>query len=219
MKINIPDNIKNIILQHSKRVQNIKSEDFYMDCTSAIYDGGLSPIEQVLLSALKCVIQCENIPMIGSSEGCCTLSKDYLNKIISTSCISEIKELCNAYIKSNRIEFFTGIDINIQYKIKNYRVDFYLSYSPEWFINGHCPDEMVSLIVECDSQEFHERTEAERRYEKKRDRDLGRLGYVVFHYTGKEILQDSIKVATDIIAHLRKENPDELYNKITNIIY
>lgn len=65
-----------------------------------------------------------------------------------------------------------------------------------------------SLIVECDSQEFHERTEKERRYEKARDRHLLSMGYKVFHYTGSEICKDPIGVAIEILVYLTEDDKE-----------
>lgn len=82
------------------------------------------------------------------------------------------------------------ISITPQYVFKPYRADFLVDGAE------------VALIVECDSQEFHERTEEERRYEKERDRFFQKHGYRVFRYTGKEILEDPISIADEIISYV-----------------
>jgi very-short-patch-repair endonuclease len=87
-----------------------------------------------------------------------------------------------------------GLDITPQYKIDKYRADFYISFSTQ--------KESRCILVECDSQEFHERNERERRYEKARDRHFVLKGFIVLHYTGKEILQDPLKIATEILSHV-----------------
>ena len=58
------------------------------------------------------------------------------------------------------------------------------------------------IIIECDSQLFHERTEKERRYEKLRDRYFTKKGYKIFHYTGKEITDYPCKIAAEILAYI-----------------
>lgn len=58
------------------------------------------------------------------------------------------------------------------------------------------------VIIECDSQQFHERTEPERRYEKARDRFLQVEGYKIFHYTGASIKNNSLDIAKEIIAYV-----------------
>jgi hypothetical protein len=111
----------------------------------------------------------------------------------------------------DNIEVISGFGIYPQEPIGKYRVDFLINYG--------CPSRCSSnikapkrpqrntekyilsqVIVECDSQKFHERTEKERRYEKARDRYLQSNGYLVFHYTGAEIVRNSTKIAAEIIS-------------------
>jgi very-short-patch-repair endonuclease len=91
--------------------------------------------------------------------------------------------------------FLFGIKIISQYEIGKYKVDFLI----RWSKIEKGAQKTKELIVECDSQEWHERTESERRYEKKRDRYLAKKGYTVYHFTGKEIIENPIKVAADTI--------------------
>ena|SRR3990167_3026537 len=102
----------------------------------------------------------------------------------------------------------TGLFITPQFPIDKYRVDFFVSY--KWAANCDTALSEKQVIVECDSQQFHERTERERRYEKGRDRFLHTKGYTVFHYTGKEIIEDPFRVASEIIAFLTNQDAIEL---------
>jgi very-short-patch-repair endonuclease len=52
---------------------------------------------------------------------------------------------------------------------------------------------------------WHERTERERRYEKRRDRDLARHGYHVFRFTGKEIMEDPGRVAIEVLGYVTND--------------
>lgn len=105
-------------------------------------------------------------------------------------------------------EFVRGVDILPQYKIGKYRVDFLIIfYEIDWYIPKQIKRE---IIVECDSQQFHERTEQERRYEKERDRFLIKKGYEVFHYTGKQIMENPLAVASEILSHITKLNLGEV---------
>ena len=89
--------------------------------------------------------------------------------------------------------------IKTQIKIEKYRVDFVV-------ICVDCENEIAQqIIVEADSQQFHERTEKERRYEKERDRFLAEKGYTVLHFTGKEILEDAESCVTEIHKILIKQ--------------
>ena len=55
-------------------------------------------------------------------------------------------------------------------------------------------------VIECDSQQFHENTEKERRYEKERDRYMTKEDYKILRYTGKEIMENPYKVAKNAIS-------------------
>lgn len=89
-----------------------------------------------------------------------------------------------------------GLHVEPQVEFEKYRVDFFCTYK------GH-PDEPVkSVIVECDSQKWHERDESERSYEKERDRFLQKQGYTVFRFTGKQLLKDPIHCAAEVVEFL-----------------
>lgn len=117
-----------------------------------------------------------------------------------------ISFVCRQYLHNNTIledfgfvggsgDVFYGIDIIPQFKISKYRVDFFVSH-------GCGKDNPIKVIVECDGQAFHERTEKERRYEKKRDRDISNLGYKIYRFTGKEIMEDPAKIVDDVFSGL-----------------
>jgi len=88
-----------------------------------------------------------------------------------------------------------GLLITPQQVIGKYRCDFLIIYDN--FNKG-----LREIIVECDSQQFHERTEKERRYEKARDRYFTMQGYKIFHYTGSEIVKRPLEIAVEILAYV-----------------
>ncbi len=100
-----------------------------------------------------------------------------------------------------------GFEIEPQAKIGKYRVDFRIT---QYGSAVKKPQPQKSVIVECDSQEFHERTEKQRRYEKARDRMLTTKGLKVFHFTGKEILHEPMRVAAEIIAFVMDIDIDDI---------
>lgn len=67
-----------------------------------------------------------------------------------------------------------------QHELGPYRVDFAILI--DW-PHGH----KTRLAIECDGHDFHERTKAQARRDKKRDRDLMIMGWRVVHFTGSEI--------------------------------
>ena len=103
-------------------------------------------------------------------------------------------------IEINGKYYAPGIGVFPQQKVGNYRCDFKVNY--ETFPRQDGIQRInKSIIVECDSQQFHERTEEERRYEKARDRFLQKKGYKIFHYTGADIKSNYKKIVREIIRY------------------
>ena len=95
-----------------------------------------------------------------------------------------------------------GVDVEPQLKIGKYRVDFKIRNIRYIYDNKkQCliVDESKFVLIECDSQEWHERTEKERRYEKARDRYFAKHNLKIFHYTGKEIISKPYGIAAEIL--------------------
>jgi len=92
--------------------------------------------------------------------------------------------------------------VRSQVEIGNYRTDFQIDYRYGAIKR--------TLLVECDSQQWHERTERERRYEKARDRYLMKQGYDVFHFTGSEIIATPMKIAQEALVHITEKPPEEI---------
>jgi very-short-patch-repair endonuclease len=89
-----------------------------------------------------------------------------------------------------------GLTIQTQVRIGEYRVDFIVT---DFKSDGS----YLQILVECDSQAWHERSPEEREYEKTRDRFLVSQGYKVFHYSGREITRNPMKVAEEILSEIR----------------
>jgi very-short-patch-repair endonuclease len=112
-------------------------------------------------------------------------------------------------------DYLFGLDISSQVQIGSYRVDFALT-DYQYPRRGHTEwrQQVKRVLVECDSQQWHERSEKERRYEKSRDRALLRKGDVVFHYTGSEIHENPYLVAADILSHFIPLTKEDLYQQV-----
>lgn len=83
-------------------------------------------------------------------------------------------------------------------RIDNYEVDFLLS-SP-YFTD--------KIIIECDGHDFHEKTKQQASYDKKRERDIVKKGYIVLRYSGSDIYNNFdkiIKELTDYVDSLHKK--------------
>ena len=139
------------------------------------YDKAIeSPIEQILFSSLLYLIKINGLPHADPDE-----------------------------IGSYEVVY--GISIEPQFKINKYKVDFKIEFSKLiWSrkLKTTIANESKMVLVECDSQEWHERTEKERRYEKKRDREILKSGLKIFHYTGKEIVNSSLIIAAEILTEV-----------------
>lgn len=146
-------------------------------------------------------------------EDCCPVKSPIeqilycaLKTIARFSCLDD----SDVYTLPNGKEVVRGLGIWPQRKIEKYRCDFLITYETSK-INKE-------LIVECDSQQFHERTEKERRYEKARDRFFVSQGYKVFHYTGAEILKEPFEKAIEIIAYITEIPIEEIKDSHINYI-
>ena len=100
--------------------------------------------------------------------------------------------------------YVLGLGIWPHEKIGKYWADFLVT---KHHIKNREQDDK-SVIVQCNSQEWHERSE--RRHEKRRDRYLQNKGYKVFHYTGKEIMEKPFQVAKEILEFVCEHKIDSL---------
>lgn len=83
------------------------------------------------------------------------------------------------------------IIIEPQRWFERYRVDFFISYP---FFG-----ERLEIVVECDGHDFHERTKAQAKRDRQRDRALQRLGAEVFRFTGSEIVAAQLLCADEVL--------------------
>lgn len=81
-----------------------------------------------------------------------------------------------------------------QAQIGDYRLDFVLTFRTR---PTDARPEM--LAVECDGHAFHERTREQARRDRRRDRDIQRLGMAIYRFTGAEIWADHHACADEAI--------------------
>lgn len=105
------------------------------------------------------------------------------------------------------------IIITPQHQIGKYRCDFLIQTCDEKTSRHY-----KEVIVECDSQEFHDRSEKERRYEKQRDRFFTSKGYKTLHFTGKEIMESPFKCSAEIFCYLFDSDQDDVICEISNYL-
>lgn len=88
---------------------------------------------------------------------------------------------------------FIGVfaDAFIQASVGKYRPDFlFVKQRPDG--NGE------RIVVECDGHDYHERTKAQARHDKSRDRWMVQQGIKVLRFTGSEIFNDPEACAAQI---------------------
>lgn len=88
---------------------------------------------------------------------------------------------------------------------KNYRVDFLLEAS---FKYNNKYEDLISIVIECDGYDFHQKTkeQAQRDYEK--DRCLQMEGYYVLRFSGSEIYNDFAECNKKIVHFICKKYYD-----------
>ncbi len=108
------------------------------------------------------------------------------------------------------------LTIEPQAQLGEYRADFLLTYKecvPDFerkkiLKNGTeipgVKDVTVQLIVECDGHDFHDRSKEQASHDRERDRELKKLGYEVFRYTGSDIWKNPLACATEAVDVLVK---------------
>lgn len=95
------------------------------------------------------------------------------------------------------------VAIDVQVPLDKFRIDFGVSLY-EWTGEGHT-FRHVSVLMECDGHDFHERTKDQAKRDRSKDRALQKLGNRVFRFTGSEIWADSFKCAEEVHALLAAE--------------
>jgi very-short-patch-repair endonuclease len=114
------------------------------------------------------------------------------------------------YVRAFRGGTTNALRIEPQRQLGDYRVDFLTTGAVQRFVDGG-PREgtrellgSAQIIVECDGHDFHDRTKAQARRDKRRDRALQLLGLDVFHYTGSELFEDVFKCAHEVVERLHE---------------
>jgi very-short-patch-repair endonuclease len=91
----------------------------------------------------------------------------------------------------------TVVTIHPQFRVGRYRTDFMLTVRNRWGFGDSYVD--GSILLECDGHDFHEKSKAQAKRDKQRDRALQSAGFEVHHFTGSEIWDDPIGCAREAI--------------------
>lgn len=115
-----------------------------------------------------------------------------------------------SYLHLSYINLSNRMIIQPQYPLFSYKVDFYIVWRGT--------DMEKAVVVECDSQQWHERSENERRYEKRRDRRIASAGLHTFRFTGKEIMEDPFKPVIEVINFLTGSSGDDVISYMNDLL-
>lgn len=186
-KIKISKGVAKTIRKAAEKSGNYAGRLFYMNCLFDLSRKGIhSPIEQAFYIGFKTVKQ-----FGGPNDMKVSIHRD-------------------AYQKEHEAEL--GIEILPQYPVGDYKADFAVRYRRVKNIFKFEIEEKI-VLIECDSQKFHDRSEEERRYEKQRDRFMQCQGFKVFRYTGSELLKDPFTLCAEIINYLTGSDHVSFNNK------
>lgn len=95
----------------------------------------------------------------------------------------------------DRCDGIEGVVIVPQFLVRQYRVDFrIIMRSPD--------GPSVSVLVECDGHDFHERTPEQAMKDRERDRALSLDGWRLLRFTGREIRRRPERCVREICHHL-----------------
>lgn len=134
--------------------------------------------------------------------------------------LMEANHLCplsRAVNLPNGWELNNGIEVVPQAQLGEYRVDFLLNFYGETFLRNRAtgktlpPQPLRRLVVEVDGHGFHDRDAEQRAYENERNRFLQKEGYEIFHFTGREVNSNPMKVALDCLSCLAGKKPFQMF--------
>jgi hypothetical protein len=100
--------------------------------------------------------------------------------------------------------------IEPQVPVGSYRADIMITATLNAYIdpgigNDHCYMTQVSrtIVVECDGQDFHDRTKQQIAHDRKRDRAMQAAGHMVFRFPGPQIWADPYACADEVFKAAR----------------
>lgn len=162
----------------NKLVQNITQ--FIEDDVRALADDptiGDTPIERLLMAALIARVS--------------YMASEFSGVLLTTEA-ARLERLLGT-TDAPTVPSAGHIVISRQHQFEGWRVD-YLIHAPNFERLG----DWRRLIVECDGHDFHERTKAQARRDRSRDRAAQLVDIPIFRFTGSEIWRDPLGCAEQI---------------------
>jgi very-short-patch-repair endonuclease len=118
---------------------------------------------------------------------------DDMNRVLKNAeGMTPIESIAYLVLDTTRIMLgYSHMKIQKQVEIGTYRVDF--------LITVVSPISSYKIVIECDGHDFHEKTKQQVSKDKKRDRYFQQNGYIVFRYSGSDIVNDPSVIRVDIM--------------------
>lgn len=164
-------------------------------------------------------------------EALMNIEENLLNDLLSTNllnglsrfdeCQSTIEQIYFLYLKSFGMgSSSVNLEVVPQYQINainnNYKVDFYITLTENFIVENETEteskyfDRTTSLCVECDDNEFYQKSQEQVEKEAERERDIVFKGFQLIRFTNSEIYNNPKKCAIETIRimenELRKKN-------------
>ena len=120
------------------------------------------------------------------------------------SCKSPIEKILHFTFDKRRWDlkrYKCEYELYPQYEIiannHKYYADFYVCFPDDEEL-----EKSLKIIIECDGNEYHQKTKAQVKRDNERDYDLKISRYDILHFSGSQIYNDPIKCADDIILYI-----------------
>ena len=150
-----------------------------------------------------CKDECDTITCI-SDEAPSEIEKMFCMAFMHKLEVSTVND-CMCHPVHNPIQ--KQFRIEREFPVGNYRCDFLCEYERMKGARVF----RSSVLVELDSQKWHETTEEQRRYEKKRERFIQSKGFNILRFTGKEIMENPFSCVKEVEDFLRENQKEHFY--------
>ena len=154
--------------------------------------------------------------LVGYAESAIEKAMLFALSVAAHDLATNVRFRANGNVFGDLEEMPDVLTIEPQAKLGEYRVDFLLTYQESLPDFDHkvklkdgtevpsVKDVTVHLIVECDGHDFHDVSKEQASHDRERDRELKKLGYEVFRYTGSDIWNNPLACATEAVDVLTK---------------
>lgn len=104
-------------------------------------------------------------------------------------------------VHSSGEDFWLDPQIEVKCEDITYRLDFCICLmDADLAFAAYCHDlSLPKVAIELDGHDFHEKTKEQVDHRNRRDRELQRNGWIVFHFSGRELLQKPVRCCEEVL--------------------